>query len=84
MATPSGGMPHWLTQKYPETLQVQADGTVNLRGSAITSAIPSGHEAEGKADDRALAQRFGKKENVILWHISNEFGGNFKDSHMSL
>ena len=33
-----------------------------------------------KQIDRALAQRFGKKENVILWHISNEFGGNFKDS----
>ena len=32
LATPSGGMPHWLTQKYPETLQVQADGTVNLPG----------------------------------------------------
>ena len=25
-ATPSGAMPNWLTQKYPEVMQVQADG----------------------------------------------------------
>ena len=50
LATPSGGMPHWLTQKYPETLQVQADGTVNLPGKRHNFCYSSGHEAEGKAD----------------------------------
>ena len=32
------------------------------------------------AVDRELARRFGKRKNVILWHISNELGGNFGDS----
>lgn len=32
LATPSGAMPHWLTQKYPEVMQVQADGRRNLPG----------------------------------------------------
>ena len=32
LATPSGAMPNWLTQKYPEVMQVQADGKRNLPG----------------------------------------------------
>ena len=32
------------------------------------------------AIDRVLAERFGRRNNVILWHISNELGGNFGDS----
>ena len=72
LATPSGGMPHWLTQKYPETLQVQADGTVNLPGKRHNFCYSSPvMRRKVKQIDRALAQRFGKKENVILWHISN-------------
>ena len=83
LATPSGGMPHWLTQKYPETLQVQADGTVNLPGKRHNFCYSSPvMRRKVKQIDRALAQRFGKKENVILWHISNEFGGNFKIPHV--
>ena len=27
LATPSGAMPHWLTQKYPEVMQVRRDRT---------------------------------------------------------
>ena len=32
LATPSGAMPHWLTQKYPEAMQVQENGKRNLPG----------------------------------------------------
>ena len=35
LATPSGAMPHWLTQKYPEVMQVQADGHRNLLGKLV-------------------------------------------------
>ena len=27
-----------------------------------------------------LSERFGKHPGVILWHISNEYGGNFRDA----
>ena len=81
LATPSGAMPHWLTQKYPEVMQVQADGRRNLPGKrhnfCYTSPVMRTKTA---AIDRALARRFGKRKNVILWHISNELGGNFGDS----
>ena len=34
LATPSGAMPHWLTQKYPEVMQTRAEGHRNLPGKA--------------------------------------------------
>lgn len=81
LATPSGAMPHWLTRKYPEVMQVQADGKRNLPGKrhnfCYTSPIM---RQKIHSLDRELSRVFGQKENVILWHISNEFGGNFGDS----
>ena len=80
LATPSGAMPHWLTQKYPEVMQVRADGQRNLPGKrhnfCYTSPVM---RAKITALDEALSERFGKKENVILWHLSNELAGNFGD-----
>ncbi len=81
LATPSGAMPHWLTAKYPEVMQVQPDGTKNLPGKrhnfCYTSPVM---RAKTRALDHELSARMGRKENVILWHISNELGGNFGDS----
>ena len=81
LATPSGAMPHWLTQRYPEVMQVQEDGTCNLPGKRHNFCYTSPVMREKiQALDRKLSLTFGKKENVILWHISNELGGNFGDS----
>ena len=81
LATPSGAMPHWLTQKYPEVMQVQADGKKNLPGKRHNFCYTSPVMREKTAAiDRELSRRFGKRKNAILWHISNELGGNFGDS----
>ena len=81
LATPSGAMPNWLTQKYPEVMQVQADGKRNLPGKRHNFCYTSPVMREKiTAIDRVLAERFGTRKNVILWHISNELGGNFGDS----
>lgn len=81
LATPSGAMPHWMTRKYPEVMQVQADGRRNLPGKrhnfCYTSPVM---RAKTRVMDEKLSECFGKKKNVILWHISNELGGNFGDS----
>ena len=80
LATPSGAMPHWLTQKYPEVMQVRADGQRNLPGKRHNFCYTSPlMRAKIKALDEALSERFGRKENVILWHLSNELAGNFSD-----
>lgn len=81
LSTPSAAMPHWLTTRYPQTRQVRADGTKNLPGKRHNFCYTSPVMREKtQAVDRKLSERFGKKENVILWHISNELGGNFGDS----
>lgn len=80
LATPSGAMPHWLTAKYPEVMQTGADLRRNLPGRRHNFCYTSPVMREKTAAlDEALSLRFGKKETVILWHISNELGGNFGD-----
>ena len=81
LATPSGAMPHWLTQKYPEVMQVRADGRRNLPGKRHNFCYTSPIMREKiKELDVRLSEKFGQRDNVILWHISNELGGNFEDS----
>ena len=77
LATPSGAMPHWLTAKYPEVMQTGANGMQNLPGRrhnfCYTSPVM---RAKIHKLDEKLSEKFGKNEAVILWHISNELGGN--------
>lgn len=80
LATPSGALPHWLTDAYPEVMQVREDGRRNLPGMrhnfCYTSPVMRRKIQE---TDGELSRRFGNRKNVILWHISNELGGNFGD-----
>lgn len=81
LATPSGAMPHWLTAKYPEVMQVREDGRRNLPGRRHNFCYSSPVMREKiRRLDTELSKRFGSHEAVILWHISNELGGNFGDS----
>lgn len=81
LATPTGAMPNWMTQKYPEVMQTDENGIQNLPGKrhnfCYTSAVM--REKTRKLDLK-LSERFGKHPGVILWHISNEYGGNFRDA----
>ena len=80
LATPSGAIPHWLAQKYPEVLQVQENGVRNLPGKRHNFCYTSPVMRQKiRALDERLSLRFGTRDNVILWHISNELGGNFSD-----
>jgi len=80
LATPSGAMPHWLTAKYPEVMQVSEDGKRNLPGRRhnFCYTSPVMRQKIQKLDEE-LSKRFGQHDAVILWHISNELGGNFGD-----
>lgn len=76
LATPSGAKPRWLARKYPEVLRTNADLTKNIYGfrhnHCYTSPI---YRQKTAAIDTELAKRYSNNENVILWHISNELGG---------
>ena len=76
LATPSGAKPAWMAQKYPEIRRVSSDMIRELQGRrhnhCYTSPI---YRQKVHQMDSALAQRFAKHPGVILWHLSNEFGG---------
>ena len=82
LATPSAARPAWLAHKYPEVRRVRADRVRELynrrQNYCYTSSI---YREKVRAIDQKLAQRFGDDPAVILWHISNEMGG---DCHCEL
>ncbi len=81
LATPSGAMPHWLTARYPEVMQTGEDGRRNLPGRRHNFCYTSPVMRQKiRRMDLELSRRFGRQEGVILWHVSNELGGNFGDS----
>ena len=76
LATPSAARPRWMAEKYPEVRRVNKAGVreeYNTRHNhCYTSPV---YREKTAAIDRLLAQRYGRNPNVILWHISNELGG---------
>ena len=82
LATPSAARPAWLAHKYPEVRRVRADRVRELynrrQNYCYTSPL---YRDKVRSIDKKMAQRFGSDPAVILWHISNEMGG---DCHCEL
>lgn len=76
LATPSGARPAWLSQKYPEVLRVNENGTRNEYGvrhnHCLTSPI---YREKVRSINTLLAQRYKNHPAVKMWHISNEYSG---------
>lgn len=76
LATPSGAKPAWMSEKYPEILRVNRDRSKNLHGQrhnhCFTSPI---YREKTQKINRMLAERYKDNKSLIMWHISNEFGG---------
>lgn len=76
LATPSGAKPAWMAKKYPEIRRVNETMTRDLQGRRHNHCYTSPvYREKVRQMDTALAQRFSGHPGVILWHISNEFGG---------
>lgn len=77
LATPSGARPKWLADKYPEVLRVDGTRHRYLFGSrhnhCYTSPI---YREKVRIINKKLAEEVGVHPGVILWHISNEYGGS--------
>ena len=77
LATPSGARPAWLSQKYPEVLRTNANRQKMLHGGRHNHCFSSPVYREKVAlINRKLAERYGQHPAVIMWHISNEYGGD--------
>ncbi len=77
LATPTGALPHWMTEKYPEVLKVDEHGIRRLHGQRH-NFCPSSPVLRRKmrALNEELSRRFGRHPGVIAWHLSNEYGGD--------
>jgi len=82
LSTPSGARPAWLSKKYPEVLRVGANRQRNLHGKrhnhCFTSPI---YRQKTKKINHLLAERYGERDHILGWHVSNEYSG---DCHCDL
>jgi beta-galactosidase len=77
LATPSGARPKWLSDQYEEVLRVNGRRERALFGGRHNHCYTSPVYREKIAIiDKELSRRFGKHKAVIMWHISNELGGD--------
>ena len=77
LATPTGALPHWMTEKYPEVLKVDEHGIRRIHGQRH-NFCPSSPVLRKKMQgiNEELSRRFGRHPGVIAWHLSNEYGGD--------
>ena len=76
LSTPSGARPAWMSEKYPEVLRVNGDRTKNLHGQRHNHCFTSPVYREKTNEiNEILAKRYKDHPALIMWHISNEYGG---------
>ena len=76
LATPSGARPAWMSEKYPEVLRIAANRHRNLHGQRHNHC-PSSPVYREKTEkiNRMLAERYKDHPALLVWHMSNEYGG---------
>ncbi|NJQ02792.1 beta-galactosidase [Streptomyces zingiberis] len=76
LATPTAAPPAWLLAAHPEILPVERDMRQHWPGARLgwcpSSPVFRDHALRIV---RALADRYGHREHVVMWHVSNELGG---------
>lgn len=76
LATSTAAHPAWMARKYPEVLRTNFEGMKRKFGdrhnSCPNSAIYRKYSARLA---RKLAERYQNYDNIIAWHVSNEYGG---------
>lgn len=76
LATSTGAHPAWMARKYPDILRTEPDGRKRKFGGRHNSC-PNSQTYRYYAPKLAkeLAARYKGYDNIVAWHISNEFGG---------
>lgn len=76
LATPSGARPAWLSQKYPEVLRVDSARRKQLHGRRHNHCFTSpAYREKTQIINRVLAERYKDHPALLMWHVSNEYGG---------
>ncbi len=76
LATPSAAQPAWMSQQYPDVLRSDERGVRRAHGQRVNYCPNSLDYRRFSAQIATkLAERYGQHPALILWHISNEYGG---------
>ena len=76
LATSTAVHPAWMARKYPEILRTEFSGMKRKFGGRHNSCpnSPIYRKYSTKIAEK-LAHRYKNYDNIIAWHISNEYGG---------
>ncbi len=76
LATPSGSKPAWMSAKYPEILRCSPDRARDLHGNRHNHCYTSpAYRRKAAEMNTRLAERYKDHPALVLWHVSNEYGG---------
>lgn len=76
LATSTGAHPAWMARKYPDILRVEINGMKRKFGGRHNSCPNSPtYQKYSLALTKHLANRYQSYDNIVAWHVSNEFGG---------
>ncbi|MBZ0297152.1 MAG: beta-galactosidase [Anaerolineae bacterium] len=76
LATPTAAQPAWMSQKYPEVMRSDEYGIRKAHGRRVNYCPSSTVYRQFSAQiARKLAERYKDHPALILWHVSNEYGG---------
>ena len=76
LATPSGARPAWMDKNHPECLRVEENRVKNLHGFRHNHCYTAPYYRKKVHEmNTMLAERYGKRKALKMWHISNEYGG---------
>ena len=77
LATATAATPPWVDAKYPDILRVEADGRRRKHGGRHTFCPNSPNFRRLSVNlAEKMAVRYGHRESLLLWHISNEYGNH--------
>ncbi|MFB5673529.1 beta-galactosidase [Paenibacillus terreus] len=77
LATSTAAHPAWMATRYPDVLRVDADGRKRKFGGRHNSCpnSPTYRKYSERIADQ-LAERYRNHPAVLVWHVSNEYGGD--------
>jgi len=76
LATPSGARPAWLDARYPDAMRCDANGVRNHHGTRHNHCMSSlNYRRKVREINSRLGERFAHHPGLLMWHISNEYGG---------
>lgn len=76
LATSTAAHPAWMARKHPDILRTEHNGIRRKFGSRHNSCPNSPtYRKYSVALAEKLAERYQGYDNVVSWHISNEYGG---------